>query len=102
MCIASKPITHEDLELSAVTVASASSFVLSADFLLHNGGARKWCPAILRIRKTVEEMFSYLEPTCSKRAYLMHADSFYKSNDKLLPHNLNPPKTNAIAIPKPI
>ena len=92
MCIVSKPISHEDLELSAVTAASAAASILTADFLLHNEGTRKGFPTIPRIRKTVEEIFSGLGPTYSKRAYRRHTDSFYKLHDKLFPRNPNPTK----------
>ena len=49
MCIVLKPISYENLELSAVTVVSSAASIFTADFLLCNEGIGKGCPTIPHI-----------------------------------------------------
>lgn len=78
MCAISKPYSREDLKKYVLTAAAIAAAISCSDECLHNEGTRKGCPTIPRQRKTVEEIFSNLGPACSKRAYRMRTDSFYK------------------------
>lgn len=83
MCVISKPYSHEEFEKYVVTAATIAAAITCSDEFMHTEGTRKGCPNIPRQRKTVEEIFSSLGPTYSKRAYRMRTDSFYKLHDLL-------------------
>ena len=88
ICVASKPISHQELETLAVIVSSLITTVV-ANELDKKISNRTGTATVKREHMEVDDVFDRLGLTHSKRAYRMRADSFFKLHKNLCECNPN-------------